>query len=247
MKIKKIVAGFLAFAAVMSISVPAFAVAAPDKTKYITRPSEKEYEAYVEQLRVELDVEFPAQMRAYLNPYGAEVAVSDDKYVTTKMKSGVLSWAYEILNYTRDYGIFIDACDVRGTASKGIEFTDSVPASQGEKQVYMALVFAKDADTFSRLTGASAKTGTDENQKTAYIPISETPSSQQKFGYIKGAVTGCSRGVIGFVGNTSKQGSTDNPSAPTKTTEWTDDDSITVDCILKIGPAPVSAAAGDFA
>lgn len=246
MKIKKIVAGVAAFAAVMSISVPAFAVEAPSSFKYITKPDEREYEAGVGMLQVELDVEFPAQMKAYLNPYGAEIDVSDDVTVTTKMKNGVLSWAYEVVNYTRDYGIYIDAYNVKGSASDGVDIVTAPPANRGEKEVYMALVFTKDADTFSRLTGVGAKTGTDQNQKTAYVPITGTSSTQVKFGYIKGATNGKQKGIIGFVGNTSKQGSVDNGGSPTKTTEWTENDYITVDYIFSIRPAPVEADADDF-
>lgn len=247
MTIKKIFAGVLAAASVLSVSATAFAAPeAPDKTKAVTKPGETEYEAGVSMMGAELDVELPGNMKAFLNPYGAEVAI-DEETTPNKMKTGVVSWAYEVVNNTKDFGIFIDAKKVKGTPSTGVSIASAAPAN-GKKEVYMSLVFAKDGAALKAVTAPAASSMTDNTQKVAHVAITASETSQAKFGYVPGKTdtdTTSPKGVIGFVGNISKQGSADASDA-TKVTDWTDDDTVTVTYTLKISPAPAAAVAADF-
>ncbi len=242
MTMKKILAGVIASATMMSLSASAFAVAAPDNTKPVTKPGETEYEAAVGMLSVELDVELPGQMKAFLNPYSAEVAVNEDATPANikKMKTGVISWGYEIKNNTKDFGILIDANNVTGTATGDVKFVTAAPADGG-KEVKMSLTYSKDIAAFAALTDAVATGATDGTQKDAGVMVATTAASQAKFGYVaaKGSATTAPTGIVGFVGTISEQGST----ASGKTTNWTEDDAFSVSYVLKISPAAATATA----
>ncbi len=237
MTMKKILAGVIASASVMAMSAPAFAVSAPTApaTK-VTAPGETEYDAEVGMLTATLDVELPASMQAFLNPYGAEVAI-DAETTPKKMKTGVVSWGYEIVNNTTDFGIYIDAKNVKGTASTGVKFVTAAPAD-GAKEVQMNLAFAKDHAAFAAFDGTKATAGTKQDLSGGFVQIGTTAVSQTKFGYAPAKDANAGKGIVGFVGKISKEGS---KSADGKTTEWTEDDTLTISYVLKISPAPKAA------
>lgn len=242
MTFKKILAGVLAAASVLTVSATAFAAPEePDKTKSVTKAGETEYETEVGMMSAELDVELPGSMKAFLNPYGAKVNV--DKLATpTQMATGIVSWGYEVVNNTKDFGIFIDTKDVIGKGSTGVDIVSTAPAD-AKKEVWVALVFAKDTTALAAVTTPAASSKTSEAQKTAYSLVTTAKTSQIKFGYVPAATaTEKGKGVIGIVGNISKQGSGTAPN----TTEWTEDDSVTISYTLKISPAPAVAASTDF-
>lgn len=257
MTMKKILAGVLAAASAMAISTSAFAVEAPDKTKAVTKPGETEYEAGVGLLSAELDVELPASMKAFLNPYGATVAVNEDtdasKILNTK--NGIVSWGYEIINNTESFGIFVDVKDLKGKmTSKDGSLSDSAP-SAGTKAAWIAMVGGKNATTATgaantapaAITAVISKTasGTDQTGKQTCLPVKADGSadSVSKFIYCqakdKEGANEMTKGVIGFTGILGKSNST-------ATVEWTEDDSITLTYTLKISPAPAVAVAADF-
>ncbi len=242
MTMKKILAGVIASASVMAMSAPAFAVSAPTApaTK-VTAPGETEYDAEIGMLTATLDVELPASMQAFLNPYGAEVEI-DAETTPSTMKTGVVSWAYEIKNNTTDYGIYIDAKNVKGTASTGVKFIagGTTAPADGVKEVQMSLAFAKDVSTFKAFDGTKATAGTKKDLSGGFVNIDTKAVSQSKFGYAPAATNASTPGkaTVGFVGKISKEGS---KSADGKTTEWTEDDTLTISYVLKISPAPKAA------
>ncbi len=251
MTMKKILAGVLASASVMAMSAPAFAVEAPEATKAVTKPGETEYEAGVGLLTAELDVELPAQMKAFLNPYGATVAV-DALDTPTNIKNGVVSWGYEIVNNTKDFGIFVDVKNLKGSIAGGdAELTETAPAA-GEKKVWIAMVGGKDAATAIKsaatapaaITAVVAKGATDKDGKQSCLPVKADGSeqSQSKFVYCQGVdgTNTMTKGVIGFIGILGK-------SDATHEVEWTEEDALTLTYTLKVSPAPVKAEAADFA
>lgn len=256
MTMKKILAGVLAAASAMAISTSAFAVEAPDKTKAVTKPGETEYEAGVTLMGAELDVELPAQMKAFLNPYGATVSVNEDKDVTKimKTKNGIVSWGYEIVNNTQDFGIYVDVKDLKGKmTSKDGSLKDAAPTA-GSKEAWIAMVGGKDAATATgaaatapaAISAVIAKAATTDNTgKQTCLPVKADGSadSASKFVYCqakdKDGANTMTKGVIAFTGILAK-------STSTSTVEWTEDDEITLTYTLKISPAPAVAVAADF-
>lgn len=255
MTMKKILAGVLAAASAMAISTSAFAVEAPDKTKAVTKPGETEYEAGVALLTAELDVELPAQMKAFLNPYGATVAVNEDSDATKIMrtKDGIVSWGYEVVNNTEDFGIFVDVKDLKGKmTSKDGKLVDTAP-NAGKKEAWIAMVGGKNNTTASKAANTApaalatvvAKGATDATGKQSCLPVKAngTADSQAKFVYCqakdKDGANTMTTGIIGFTGILGK-------TSGTNVVEWTEDDSITLTYTLKISPAPAVAVAADF-
>lgn len=254
MTIKKILAGVLAAASVMAMSATASAVEAPDKTKAVTKPGETEYEAGVGLLSAQLDVELPAQMKAFLNPYGATVAVNEDTDASkiVNSKDNIVSWGYEVVNNTEDFGIFVDVKDLAGKASTGITLKDAAPTA-GAKEAWIALVGGKDAATAqgaaaiapAAKTAVIAKAKTSEAGVQSCLPVKADGSkdSQAKFVYCqakdKAGTNTMTKGVIGITGILAK-------SSSTAEVEWTEDDEITLSYTLKISPAPAVAVGADF-
>lgn len=252
MIIKKIMAGVLAAASVLAVSATASAVEAPDKTKAITKPGETEYEAGVSAMTAELDVELPAQMKAFINPYGAEVAISEKVGTTEAVKTtyGVLSWAYEVVNNTEDYGIMIDIKD--GIATVPADVTLTTPAATlDDKKIGIALVSAKDAatlfpSTFAPAT-ASAKAAATAGGKFVFT---NAKTSQPKFAYApaKTKDDGAGKVYIGFQGIAGKKYAAADATkgiAAGDPVDWSDAE-ITCTYVLKINPAAKTAATADF-
>lgn len=229
MTMKKIMAGVLAVASVMAMSATAFAVEAPDKTKAISKPGTAEYEAGIGFLTAELDVELPGNMKAFLNPYGASVAVTEET-TPTKLNSNIVSWAYEVVNNTEDFAIAIDVVDAVATPSTGVSIAASVAPTDTTKKA--VVVLKSDADP-SKLAYDSAA---DTTNKAGCVVFTTTKATQKKFASVpaKDATNGAGKTYIGITGALT---SVDN-------VDWTEDDSITCTYTLKINPSAAGAGGG---
>lgn len=233
MTIKKILAGVLAAASVLSVSVTASAVEAPDKTKAITKPGETEYETGVSMMGAELDVELPAGMKAFINAYGAEVAV-DEAETPTKISNGVLSWAYEVVNNTEDFGVMIDVkTGYKATPSTGV--TVVAPSSSIAAGKNVAIVLQSGSTVAMATTYDNTKTASASATANAagYAVFSSTAatSAVEKFAYApaKTEADGAGKAYIAFTGAVGKA-------------EWTADDTVTCTYTLKLNPAKKTAA-----
>lgn len=227
MTMKKIMAGVLAAASVMAMSATAFAVEAPDKTKAISKPGTAEYEAGIGFLTAELDVELPGNMKAFLNPYGASVAVTEET-TPTKLNSSIVSWAYEVVNNTEDFAIAIDVVDAVATPSKDVSIAASIAANETDKKA--VVVLKSDADP-SKLAYDSTK---DIANKAGCVLFTTTKATQKKFASVPAKVDNeAGKTYIGITGDLTSVDEVD----------WTEDDSITCTYTLKINPSAAGAAA----
>lgn len=234
MTFKKILASVLAAASVLSVSATAFAadagVTAPDKTKTITKSGETEYEAEAGVLGVVLDVVLPAQMKAFINPYGAEVAI-DAQATATKSTDGIVSWAYEVVNNTADYGIIIDVKGAKATPSKDVSLLSAAPGTTGAKSALIELKAGANQAGVKYAAGDTASTAATTSAQGKLI-FTATEQDLAKFAYAAPATTI----YIGITGALEK-GSATTPAA-----EWTEDDTITCAYTLKINPAAKTQA-----
>ena len=237
MTMKKILAGVLSAATVLSLSATAFAApAAPDTTKAVTKPGETEYEAGVGMMGAELDVELPSAMKAFINPYGAEVAVEDGTSAA-KSKEGVVSWAYEVVNNTTDFGIMIDVKDGKATPAATVAIdapgTAEAATTKTAALVLQAGATAADATTYDAAKTASTQ-ATDTDQ--GIFVFSTTAASKSKIAYAPAKTTAPGKVYLGLTGAISKvDGSGED-------LEWTEDDIITATYTLKINPSAKTQA-----
>lgn len=241
MTMKKILAGVLAAASMLTVSATAFAAPeAPDKTKAVTKAGETEYEAGISMMTAELDVELPAQMKAFINPYGAEVAI-DAEATPTKSSDGIVSWAYEVVNNTTDFGIMIDVKKAKATPSTGVSLLTAAPGKTGAKK---ALVELKAGATAADVKYAAADTTSAAATATAQGKVLLTATDQDlaRFAYApaKDDTNGAGKVFIGIVGSLEKGDPTN--ATPVADPEWTEDDTITCAYTLKINPAKTTQA-----
>lgn len=233
MTIKKILAGVLAAASVMTMSVTASAVEAPDKTKAVTKPGTAEYEAGIGFLTAELDVELPAQMKAFLNPYGASVAVTEDA-TPVKLSSNIVSWAYEVVNNTEDFAIAIDVVDAVATTSKDVTLASTIADADTTKKAVVVLKAADDANNLAYDSSADTANG------AGCVVFTGTKTTQKKFASVPAkTATGAGKTYIGITGALTD--------IDKLTTDWTDEDTITCTYTLKINPAADGATGGGAA
>lgn len=233
MTMKKIMAGVLAVASVLSVSATAFAAPeAPAQTKEITKPAETEYEAGVGMMGAELSVELPASMTAFLNPYSAEVDV-DAETTPTKSKEGIVSWAYEVVNNTADFGIMIDVKHAKATPAATVAI-DAPGTAEAANVKTAALVLqagdtAADATTYDKTITATAQ-ATATKQGTFVFGTTEASRSKIAYAAPKGKV------YLGLTGAISKVNATGED------LEWTDEDTIAAAYTLKINPSAKTQA-----
>lgn len=251
MTMKKIMAGVLAVASVLSVSATAFAApAAPDNTKEITAPGSAEYEAGVGMMGAELSVELPAQMKAFLNPYGAEVAITDQAVAPATdpatSKEGIVSWAYEVVNNTEDFGIMIDVKAAKATVGTGITMVAPGSVTDGssatDKQVALVLqagATAEDATTYD-----AAKTATTPANATdqGIFVFETTEKSKSKIAYVPAKAKTDTTGKKVYLGLTGEINKQYTSGADTEDLEWTEDDTITAAYTLKINPSAKTQA-----
>lgn len=233
MTIKKILAGVLAAASVLSVSVTASAVEAPDKTKAITKPGDTEYEAGVSLLTAELDVELPAGMKAFINAYGAEVAV-DEAETPTKISNGVLSWAYEVVNNTEDFGVMIDVkTGFKATPSTGVTVAAPAASMTAGKNVAVVLQSGSTVAMATTYDGTKTTSAPATATTAGYAVFASTAASTavEKFAYAPAKTdAGAGKAYIAFTGAVGKA-------------EWTADDTVTCTYTLKLNPAKKTATA----
>lgn len=244
MTMKKILAGVLAAATMLSISATAFALEAPDKTKPITKPGEAEYEAGIGLMTAELDVELPGSMKAFLNPYGAEVAVTDvietSKTEPAKNADGVLSWAYEVVNNTTDFGIAIDVKKgAVATPSTGVTVAAPSTTAPTAKSVMLQLMAAT-APSGVKFDGSKGTSTACTSSAQGVYVFSSTASTDSfanvAYAPAKTDAAGAGKVYLGLVGNLGKK------DASSKAIEWTEDDLVTATFTLKINPTAKTQA-----
>ncbi len=248
MTMKKILASVLAAASVMSLSVTASALEGGD-TAAVTKPSSKEYDVASGLLSVELDLEIPAKFQAFLNPYGAQVEIKEKVGTTAAEKSGatVVSYAYEFVNNTKDFGVSVDA-DAITTGALKVN-TTAVTNTANAKSANVALVAA---DTAAKIAGYGAATS------ATAIPTASTQMTTTANGVLilnadATAGTGTVAGETkqqgwGHVPALTESGSTKTPGKlyagfvgklATNTDgsiEYTDEDAFEVALVLKFNP-----------
>lgn len=132
---KKILAGVLAAASVLSVGVTASAAA---NEKNVTKTGELTYDVSATAPKVVLNLVMPAKMTAALNPYGADIKL-DAATTPTTTNGSIGSLAYEVVNKSEDYGVFIDA-----TAITTITTTDPKKADKSNAWDVVPTFIAKD-------------------------------------------------------------------------------------------------------
>lgn len=250
---KKILAGVLAAASILTMTVSASAAAASND-KPIKAAGEVEYDVAVTAPKVVLDLILPAKIAAALNPYGADIVLStgadaDDPADDVTTSKGIASVAYTITNNSKDYGVFLDATATTTTSSKDIVVKKAAPTAN-TKEAQLALVGAADADALKTIADAGIPTASaafaDPDQgvlvldstvvadKTTGVAAGQT--KQKKFMFIPAAAADgtASTAAMGFLGDL---GTGDD-------VEWGEDDAINVALILKVVAGPKGAPAG---
>ncbi len=234
---KKLMAGILAIVSVLSVSTVAQAA---QKTKTVKRQGEVEYDVEATRLKVAMNLIVPSKMKAALNPYGVDFDVDDAGDVSSN--SGIVSAAYPLENLSTDCGLFVDAVAITTTTNKNLNVTTGA-LTPGVKGANMAV---KAATTEAGLAGYSnvkkaATSATDQGNLPldSTVPADKTKgivkgqTSLQKLAYVPASADGetPSKVFIGFVGKLA------GDSADT-VINWTDNDSININLVLKITPAP---------
>lgn len=259
---KKILAGVLATASLMAMTVSA---SATTNEKAVTKAGEVTYEVTVTAPKVVLDLVMPAKMSAALNPYGAEIKL-DTATIPTTTKAGIASVAYEVKNKSTDYGVYIDATAITTitttdkpnadkTPAWGVNPAKVVPAAasaDGVKNANMvlqgfasvsAMKTAADGtlETASKAATSSAQgvlvlDSTVQADKTNGIVAGQT--NQKKLLFVAAATNATTPTTVymGFIGKLGATSTTD----ATKEVVWNEDDAINVNLVLKVTAGPKS-------
>lgn len=232
---KKIVAGVLAAASVLSISASAFALEGGD-TKAIAKPTTMDYEVTPGLLSVELDLEVPAKLQAFLNPYGAAVVVKEKIGTTDAITSSntLVSYAYEFVNNTKDFGVSIDV------TQKTTENGDAKCATAGTtgtvKNIQMALQCAKTV-ALAEAVPASPANAKMTSTAAGCIVMSGTEATQSGWGHVPAydeTNKAPGKSYAAFVGKLETKG--------TDVLDWTEDDNLTVALTFKFNPGAKTLA-----
>lgn len=245
---KKILAGVLAAATMLTMSLSASAAT----TKAVTKPGEVTYDVAVTAPKIVLNVVMPAKLAASLNPYGAEIKLDAETTPTTSTNK-IASTAYEVQNLTKDYGVYLDATAITTiTTTDATKWTVSAAKlTDGVKGAQMALIVDKDKATIKAdIDGSAALTSkafddtdgklvmdsTVAADKTKGVVAGQT--NQKKVAYIPASADGTTAQKIymGFAGCLSKtkgEGTTSEQAV-----EWKEDDAINVNLVLKVVAGP---------
>lgn len=244
---KKFIASVLAAASVLSVSATAFAAS---DTKSVTKTGDVEYDVAVTAPKIVLDLVMPAKMSAALNPFGAEIKLSADEAVTDVLKTGIASVAYEIQNKTVDYGVYIDASAITTveTADKTKWKVTTTAPVDGTKGAQLTFTGADTIANFATKTATtSSAAATSATAMGSLVLNSEAVADkdagtvagqvkQSKLFYIPAGTADAPKSIyVGFVGALSK-------STSTATVEWTEDDAINVNLVLKVSAGPKTFA-----
>lgn len=248
---KKILAGVLAVASMLSVSATALAT-----DKNVTKPGEIEYDVAVTAPTVTLNLVMPAKLAAALNPYGAEIKLDADTTTTNTIASA----AYKVTNKSTDYGVYIDAKAITtvSTPDKPVDgkpawtvTADALPSTaDGVKNANLALMgfsavsamktatpAAANAAASSSAQGALVLDSTVEANKETGVVAGQTES--KKFMYIKAATDATTPGeaYMGFVGKLAE-----STADGKKEVVWNEDDAINVTLVLKVTAGPKKLA-----
>lgn len=246
---KKILAGILASASLLAMTVSASATS----NKTVTAAGELEYDVSVTAPKVVLNLIMPAKMSAALNPYGADIKMVEevkadadagiDAVAEVTTTAGIASPAYAITNMSTDYGIVIDAtATTTVTAAKGDTWVvKTATPTAGTKSAQMALITADTAEDLRDL----AEVAKLEDETSGVLLLDSTKTVKaKKFMSLGGAtkdetdpedvkITGVTS-YLGFAGKLAE-------STETKDVEWTEDDAINVALVLKVVAGPKGA------
>ena len=237
---KRIIAGVLAALSVLSVSAPAFAA-----DKNVVKPGEVSYDVVAANPKIVLNVALPAQMKAAINPYGSEFAINDLNTIHTT--NGIVSVAYPVHNYDESYGIFIDASAVTTTSEPQKWSVTTNTLTPGVKGANMAFTASKNENGIAQYSNvkqsATSATAQGNMPLDSTVPadkekgISKGQTSQQKVAYVPASADGetPSKIYIGFAGKLA------DDSADT-VINWTEQDNINVNLVLKLVPAPKTLA-----
>ena len=230
---KKLMAGILAIAAVLSVTAPAQA------EKTIKKPAEVEYDVSAELPDIVLKIALPSQMKAAINPYGNSFTL--DELHTIQTQNGIVSVAYPVQNYDTEYGVFFDATAYTTTSSPKWNVTrDTLTA--GVKGANMAVTaasteagIAEYSSEYKQATSATEQGNLPLDSTVTYDRKTGTTmgeTSQKKFAYIPASADGTtpSEIFIGFAGKLA-------PDTSDVVINWTDSDYINVNLVLKVTPA----------
>ncbi len=241
---KKIIAGLLASASLLAMSVSASAAAT---TKNVTKAGELTYDVAVAAPKVVLNLTMPAKMSAQLNPYKAEVKLEDKEEDAVTTTAGIASVGYEIVNASTDYGVYIDASAITTvtTTDKTKWTVTGAKPTAGTKSAQMALVGANALDalkaameTDGAFTSAAATAdaqGVLAMDSTVAADkengIAKGQTTKKKVFYIPAKTTTDGKIFIGFGGQLAA-------SATASEVEWKEDDAINVSLVLKVVAGP---------
>lgn len=250
---KKILAGVLASVSLLAMTTSAFAA---ENEKAVTKAGDISYEVSVSAPKVVLDLVMPAKITAALNPYGADIKL-DTAATPTTTNAGIASVAYTIKNNSLDYGVFLDA-----TATTTVNTADAkawtvnktaVTTTATAKGANMALVGAVDAAGIKTLADAATPTASAAATATAQgvlvldstvaanasTGVEAGQTKQKKFMYIPAATTAGTpqTAAMALIGRL----------ATGDDVEYTEDDSIGVNLILKVSAAGKTFAGGPSA
>ncbi|MDE6731290.1 MAG: hypothetical protein K2J77_00240 [Oscillospiraceae bacterium] len=233
---KKLIAGLLAIASVLSVSVSAQAAA----VKNVTKPGELQFDISATNPKVVLNIVMPSQMKAAINPYGSEFQI--DYLNTIHTQNGIVSVAYPVYNLDTDYGVFIDAKGITTTSSDAWSVTKNTltPGVKGANMAVTASATEGGIPQYSNVAKAATSATSQGNMPLdSTVPADSAKGTakgetrQQKLAYVPASADGetPSKVFIGFAGKLA------DDSADT-VVNWTESDSINVQLILKITPGP---------
>lgn len=265
---KKILAGVLAAASMLTVSATAFA-ASNDKT--VTAAGDLEYDVAVTAPKIALNLVMPSKMAAALNPYGAAIKLEAKDTGAATTTATIASTAYEIKNLSKENGVFIDATAITTIETSDAPKADKSPAwgvikeevEEGTKNANLALMGGASADAFKDVSnnaidpadessaaakssnkivqGALVLDSTVKADKTKNIAAGQT--SQKKFIFVPVATSDTAPGTaymafIGKLAETKPAVTTSGSEAPEQEVVWNDDDAINVNLVLKVTAGP---------
>lgn len=248
---KKILAGVLAAASMLSVSATAFATTT-DKT--ITKAGDVTYDVSVVAPKITLDLVLPAKIAAALNPYGAAIKF-DPSDATKTAGTGIVGTAHKISNKSVDYGVYIDASAITTiTTTDKTKWTVKSDAADtdGTKGAAMALVAAATAANVNPATFPAAEKGAAATvDSVMYLDstvvadrtngVAAGQVSKKKFAYLKAATSdGATPPTItsadAYIGLTGKLAA--SKADGSADVVWNEDDAINVNLVLKISAGP---------
>ncbi len=237
---KKFLAGLLAAVSVLSLSAPAYAA----NSKTMTKQGELSYDVAVEMPEIVFNVALPSEMKVALNPFGNTFQL--DELNTVRTNNGIVSVAYPMENYNKDYGFFLDATAITSTSTdRWFVVKDALtPGVKGANMAFLASQDEEGIAQYSNTNRAATSVSSQGNlvldstvQRDNEKGIARGQTSQTKVAYVPASADGTtpSKIYIGFTGKLAE----DSDTTPVN---WTENDVITVNLILRLTPGPKTLA-----